>query len=379
MKKQINKWHLMLLTFCVLLITILASIFDLNATTPVSTDDEESTVDNWEISIVFYDPTVGNGKTPLTEYNWNSVKHDEIRDIIIQINYKNTNTVTSYKANDLKILIPKLQSYNGYLNVYDITAGSLENEYNWKFSYSGNNVYLQNNLPIEEKTNLEGSIQLSFRPTPIQLANNTSQEFKATLSDKKGVLAESNTITFNYTSERKGHTVTKTANKVQGYDRMPEGADNYIWIRWHIDVLPDTNGVRSVYVSNNNYYRKAPDGLENSVYFIEHVPVDAIVLDGNMNIVENNNGEARIDTLTHGWYYFEVTYRIQTDIYIGYPKETYQNKKIENTIDVYGIYWDETEHSYLCSDTKSVNAADYAFTGYGRLYWHSKGNSGIIS
>ena len=77
------------MSICVLLITILASMFSLNATTPVSTDDEELLDDNWELGIVFYDAAIGNGKTPLTEFNWHATEWTERKDIVIQINYKN--------------------------------------------------------------------------------------------------------------------------------------------------------------------------------------------------------------------------------------------------------------------------------------------------
>lgn len=86
-----------------------------------NTDDELT--DNWELEIFFYNPEIDDGKTPLTEYNWEALSHDEERDVIIQINYKNSNTVTSYKKGELNITIPKLKERNGYKTLYDITAG----------------------------------------------------------------------------------------------------------------------------------------------------------------------------------------------------------------------------------------------------------------
>ena len=56
-------------------------------------DDEETSTDNWELGLVFYDSTVDNGKTPLTEINWDAsdggAGMGEPRVITVQINYKN--------------------------------------------------------------------------------------------------------------------------------------------------------------------------------------------------------------------------------------------------------------------------------------------------
>ena len=35
-------------------------------------DGEEPSTDNWELGLVFYDSTVDNGKTPLTEIDWDA-------------------------------------------------------------------------------------------------------------------------------------------------------------------------------------------------------------------------------------------------------------------------------------------------------------------
>lgn len=338
---------------------------------------EEKISNDWNLEIFFYDSNINNGKTPLTEYNWNAVDHNEIKDVIIQINYKNSNIQTSYAPGELKIIIPKLKSYNGYFSLYDITAGTIEDGFQWKYAYSGNNIVISNNSKVEANTNFEGSIQLAFRPSPIQIRNNTVQEFSAQLEYKKEIIAQSDKIIFNYTSSRKEHSINIKANKVNGYDRLPEDAENYIWIRWHVDLYSNY-GVRDILVTGNNGYR--PATIDSKLYFVTHVPANAIVVDSDMNVVENKNGEAKINTYTHGFYYAtESLYRIQSDIIIGYPLEEYKTQKIENKIDVYGVYWDEEETSYLCNNTSTINAADYLFTGYGRLYWHTKNNGGIIS
>ena len=55
-------------------------------------DDEETSTDNWELGLVFYDSTVDNGKTPLTSIDWDASDGGygakESRVITVQINYK---------------------------------------------------------------------------------------------------------------------------------------------------------------------------------------------------------------------------------------------------------------------------------------------------
>ena len=71
MKNKIKKWHIVLMSFLTLFITIFASLFSLRADT-VDEETGEILTDNWELSTVFYDSTVNNGKTPLTEINWDA-------------------------------------------------------------------------------------------------------------------------------------------------------------------------------------------------------------------------------------------------------------------------------------------------------------------
>ena len=69
-------------------------------------ENNELEPDNWEISTVFYDSTVNNGNTPLTEINWDASDggygEGETRIIKVQINYKNTNVQRKYNTNGTK-------------------------------------------------------------------------------------------------------------------------------------------------------------------------------------------------------------------------------------------------------------------------------------
>ena len=126
MKTKLNKWHIFLMSFITLFITVCASLFSLKADT---IDDEtgEMLTDNWEIGLVFYDSAINNGNTPLTEINWDasdgSYKLGESRVITVQINYKNTSTTTTYNPGDVTFSIPNLAYYvKNNLKINSITV-----------------------------------------------------------------------------------------------------------------------------------------------------------------------------------------------------------------------------------------------------------------
>ena len=124
MKNKIKKWHIALMSFMALFIAIFASLFSLRADT-VDEETGEIVTDNWVLDIVFYDSSVDKTmmntdgtfnedgkKTPLTSINWDasdgSYKDGEPRIIVIQINYKNNNAITTYQPGELEISIPNL-------------------------------------------------------------------------------------------------------------------------------------------------------------------------------------------------------------------------------------------------------------------------------
>ncbi len=148
--------------------------------------EEEVSLDNWEISTVFYDSTVDEGKTPLTEINWDasdgSYKTGETRVITVQINYKNTNAVTTYQPGELEIGIPNLiyknstnqnSAYNASLGASVLVGANDKSHtgYDWNFvgetpDTSQEYYYFTNKNAIEKNSNFEGSIQIQYTITP---------------------------------------------------------------------------------------------------------------------------------------------------------------------------------------------------------------------
>ena len=77
MKPKLKKWHIVLMSFLALFVAVFTSLFNLKADTVTDNQTEENQTadflaDNWELGIVFYDSSVNNGNTPLTEINWDA-------------------------------------------------------------------------------------------------------------------------------------------------------------------------------------------------------------------------------------------------------------------------------------------------------------------
>ena len=353
MKNKIKKYHIVLMSFMALFIAVFASMFSLRADT---VDEETGETDNWEIGIVFYDSTVNDGNTPLTEINWNATSSSEHRTIIMQINYKNTNSTIDYYPGELSIEVPNLiylierKETTGCGMIWDpdISAGTSEQGFYWDVIDNYPIIILNNNEMFPQNTNFEGSIQIKYELDPICISNNISKELNATLYYVNEKIVDSNKTTFNFSSNKAPYNIIKIPSPLSGPDRLPENASDYIWVKWEIDQDTEWNEVRLAYM--------------DSVRFEEIVPIDAIVLDEDLNILENNNGRVSIesDNSSDGYSY--------ANIFIGYPKSIYENQTVTNTINSYGIYWDEETEELLATYTTEIELVGYDFKYEGKLY-----------
>ena len=172
MKNKIKKWHIALMSFVALMFAIFTSLFSLKAN-PVDDETGEILTDNWEISTVFYDSTVNNGATPLTEINWDasdgSYKEGTPRVIKIQITYKNNSAIKTYQPGELIIKIPQL-SLSNVSPIINIGANDDSHTgYDWTFlsdKYSSGTYLFSNAITFEKDSNFEGSIQTEYTYTP---------------------------------------------------------------------------------------------------------------------------------------------------------------------------------------------------------------------
>ena len=176
MKNKIKKWHIALMSFLTLFIAVFTSLFSLRADT-VDEETGEILTDNWELGIVFYDSTVDNGLTPLTEINWDAsnggYEEGTPRVITVQINYKNNSAVNTYQPGELKISIPNLiygtNSSDSAQWITTVVVGandSTHTGYDWTIKSSATNYIFTNAHTIEEKANFEGSIKIVYTITP---------------------------------------------------------------------------------------------------------------------------------------------------------------------------------------------------------------------
>ena len=165
----------------VLFLIVLFSLFSLSNNEKLITslmnsfyEGTELEVDNWEVSTVFYDSTVNDGTTPLTNIDWDAsdggFELGETRTITVQINYKNNNCQNDFAIGDLNILVPSLVDENSNLDtIVNIGANDeTHTGFDWSVTYDKkSNLYkFTNDVVYEKNTNFEGSIMIKYIMTP---------------------------------------------------------------------------------------------------------------------------------------------------------------------------------------------------------------------
>ncbi len=399
-RKKINSKSLAIIFSTLLLFTIsLFLIFDPNYQYSNKIDKTEvlegAEDDNWEISVVFYDSTVNNGNTPLTEINWHSDNKHEERIIKVQINYKNTNSQIKYNPNDISIEMSTFRgrntgncgNYRYGLPATAISAGTLEDGYDWNgsqaYSRTDPHYTFKNNTTIDEHTNFEGSIQLTYSLSQITyfgdlfndpkndsvdattFKNNFTEKLTAKLKYKNKLLATSNELKFTYTSEKQEYGITKVPSNIKALDGF-ENANDYIWVKWYYRA----------------YVRGDKPRMVHYPYVMEYVPEGAVAYDEDMSKIDVVNNSFRLYTLE--WrlndddeYYGDSSWGYTRTYYIGYPKELYDQQRVNNTIKMFGTYEDETEEELIAEHTQTIDLTNYEFTYSGALYSITK-NSGKV-
>lgn len=289
--------------------------------------EEEVYLDNWEISTVFYDSTVDEGKTPLTEINWDasdgSYKTGETRVITVQVNYKNTSAATTYKSGELKINLEKLFttksiSFNwghyldedkehkfNYFSVDTLISAndSTHTGYDWNLvNTDENNWIFTNAVTIEEKTNFEGSIQVQYTIEPSYFVNDYEFTEESECAYSKTIKAyiteevKSNEISFNYQRKyihpwkRMKYTINKTATKISSLDGLPEG--DYYWVKYNFNVKSQS----STGQATTDQYTSYPNigTIDNEIR--DEFPEDCVVYDSTLKELTTINNLYTIKT-----------------------------------------------------------------------------------
>lgn len=380
-----------------------------------SEEDLEET-DNWELGVVFYNSTVENGTKPLTEINWDASDggygEGTPRVITVQINYKNTNAVTTYQPGELEISIPNITYNNTYVGENSaqwkasVIVGANDSShtgYPWNFgsgkyapSTSSQYYYFYNAETIEEKANFEGSIQIEYTITPAKdspeeyedkCIHTTNQSITYELtypqilddSTTKNIALYSNSISFNYNRtyshkwEKASTTFTKKAVKITSYDGLGENAQNYIWVKYSLNPFGTGWTTNCSYPYRSVYYKNA--------IIYDDIPSECKVYDTKGNLLTSSNGTYIFEGKD---FYNSTSTSIGYSsiggktIYVGYPKSIYNeennNLTITNTAYLYGKYDGELDQDYQYLNTASVtvNLAEFDFSYTGDLYSLSK-------
>lgn len=380
-------------------------------------DGEEPSTDNWELGLVFYDSTVDNGKTPLTEIDWDASDggygQGETRVVTVQINYKNTNAVTTYQPGELSILVPSL-TYNTSSSADDspqwessVVVGandSIHTGYDWNYNLEEGIYTFSNANLIEAESNFEGSIQLTYTITPkaervtnnfmqypdqIEIMEDSciheySKDISALLKYNAESIYISNNInlgykrTYTHPWEKKNYTVTKRAQKITSMDMFPSNASDYIWVKY---LFTETGADRDFYDPKPCVSWEYPYNYAVPFYWQDSFPEGCVVYDSEMNRLEPFEG----NTYKESWGEYnndwKNSYVINSSIsiYVGYPKSIYNeendNLNIENTVSLVGTYYEDEEESLLAQGSCSLNLGEFDFIYSGNLYGITKGIS----
>ena len=173
-KKKFLLLIIPLLLITLMVFTLKNTIFSNAVNQQEKQAGDEFEEDNWELSTVFYDSTVNNGNTPLTEINWDASDGGygtgATRIITVQINYKNSNSINTYNPEDLVLSIPMISSENSNLTINKIVGAndSTHTGYDWNVVADNTNkeFHFSNVNEFQKNSNFEGSIQIIYEITP---------------------------------------------------------------------------------------------------------------------------------------------------------------------------------------------------------------------
>ena len=389
--------------------------------------DNEVELDNWEISTVFYDSTVNNGQTPLTEINWDAsngaAAEGEPRTITVQINYKNTNTVTNYNPGDLKISIPKLIPgcfpTDGNISNPEspgiktsIIVGANDNYhegYDWDYlnrSYcSETNFIFGNSKTIESRTNIEGSIQIVYNMEPAlevgRFKNDPSRsrvlssselyednclhsihtDLIASINDSINSLPISFDYRREYTHEwnRQEYQMNIEVSDLASIDNLPSNYNNYYWAKYSFAGYGA--GSRPSDTAAYRLLSQSDSSLSTNDYPIMYAIKGEYEVTLPDNVIVYNVEGQEINSFSNNKYLLDVSTKSNSSrmvIYVGYPKSEYSNVQVDISADLFGYYGKSDTRSFLASKDISVNVNNYDIEYNGDLYVFNKTNSSSL-
>lgn len=367
--------------FCALL------IHDVIAVTPA-----ELNPDDWDLELAFFDSTVDEGRTPLTNEQWllptSYAPSDYERIVTLQITYRNEHVSRDYAPGELQIKLPNIFTTDAttaaQLQVAMAVGANKSSQHSYDWDYNDATINTQgfiftNANAIEQDANFEGTIQVVFGLTSQkeEFENWEKYEDHCTHSlEQTGIKAvmnnavNSNEVEFHF-SRTYDHVWThvtynlaKTASKIKSYDNMGEGVDQYTWVRYRFGGRAvETDQMSFDTADYENYI-----GL-SSYSIMDQFPANVKLLTmRGETITPDANGfidvkQVGVENTTDGQ--CENEKYTCLEILAGYPKSIYNetagNLEITNSATMTGTYLDGTTMSVPAESELQLNLADFSF------------------
>lgn len=356
--------------------------------------------DDWTLQAFLFDADVNNGIEPLSSVDWmiESSERDETfnRQITVQVNYRNDLVDRTYEPGELEIRVTNpFYGYSGYrLNVYTRVSANKEGEtaYNWDLIgyVSDETIVLRNSVPIEERTSIEGSIQITYDITSLtensaeRFLDSCTKELNATFNATMNTVVESNSVNihykriYNHVWERQEYTVVEAMSKIESYEGLGENADDYTWVRYKYMAknIDDKKLGKTVSSISSGYGLVNIIGIGDDYEVKTWFPSGLVIKSNNgEDIPQDENGYVNVnreDTYYYGSHvgsdsntFCEQSNKNCWNIFVGYPKNVYNtangNTQITNEVNFYGTYDDRSEVELLGTDDVSLRLEDYEF------------------
>ena len=198
-------------------------------------------------------------------------------------------------------------------------------------------------------------------------------ELKTTITyPEKSIV--SNSIVFDYKRvyehpwEKQDYPLVKSAYKISAYDGLPQGADNYIWVKYIFNAYNYDNEPINSPQHLSYPYIPVESG---TLYIKDKLSEGCIAYDLSGNALElNENNEITLNSYTKNGNNYQCIF------FVGYPKSIYNeennNLNIVNTGQMYGKYIRDKEETFLSEASVNVDLSKYEFNYTGELYGISK-------
>ena len=301
-----------------------------------------------------------NNSSDPADYKWDS-STDEARLVRLNVGYSNSSVDKGYEPGDLTITVPGIGEANrsGTIEAVSVAADNADSdtkERDWSYRYdkAGDIYTFTNNRKIDEKSNFSGSFEILWKFKSRETKNGYSKELSAALSSGE-VTVNSNTVSFSYTSQKDMYTLKESVSKLSSPDGLGSSYKDYIWVNWTVSPGMVTKA-------------RGTSGL----YYM------ADILDGAVIKFARTEKDSNVSFYKKG-----DRYRVNYSAYpvtltVGYPKDIYNGKEIENPVELIGKYQDESYESVLASANEKVviSAEDYDFVYPGGIVGIGKELSG---